>query len=860
MTDRRRDILIGVGLLLLPFGAFFAQALGQTVFYHHDLQYYFYAYHRAVADLSQQPGLPLWNPYAFSGIPLLGDGQTAMFYPPNWLYWVLPTAYALTLSILLHFSIAGVGMYLYARVIRLSPLAGLIAALAFMFNGFLVARVVHPSIMAGAALIPLVFWSIERVLQRGSRSAFVVAALILALQLVAGHPQIPVYTVLAVGVYSLVIVAWQWRRTGARRAWLALAQVAGAYVVGGLLAAVQLVPWAELASFSPRAAGASYELVTNESLVGFDWLLYLFPYAYGALRMSPLETFIAWLNPIEIWEKHAYIGILPLALAILGGVEVGRLLRLRRVWARGAAADAEGDVARERFHAARGTALLAALALMLLIAAGRGTPFAWVVYATPVLGKLRGYVRAVAVADFALCVLAGVGVERLVRNAGRKRDWAPAAAGALVLALVAGALVMNAVVWAPNPTAYAATVVQRTMLTYGLNIAQSSAFVPLAIAVAATILLLGLSRGAPPLGAVLLVCLAAADMITFATVFNPTTSPSDFERVPAAAQFLKRDPSLYRIAVFARNDHLDLAELQQQLAYSWAMPYGLEDINGFNSLQPRRYTDVLFGTDDNDVSYGNLYDGRLLDAGNPIFGLLNVKYAIVTPDSAVIPPPDWTKVFEGPKVAIYRNPAPLARAFFVERIIAESSAPTILDNITRQGFDPQAVAYVESGLDQAAADRLAGGGAAEAQVERVSPTELRLTTRTDADRFLVLSEMWFPGWEAELVGPDGQSRPLPIYRTDYLLRGLVAPAGEHTIRVVYRPRSALTGVALTAAALVGLIALLLVPRRTRRRRQVAPHNSVETTLLAVSRADRREFGAILSHFWPPLPVGSRVDR
>ena len=112
MTDRRRDILIGLGLLLLPFGVFYAQALGQAVFYHHDLQYYFHAYHKAVVDLARQPGLPLWNPYAFSGIPLLGDGQTAMFYPPNWLFWVLPAAHALTLSILAHFSIAGLGMYL----------------------------------------------------------------------------------------------------------------------------------------------------------------------------------------------------------------------------------------------------------------------------------------------------------------------------------------------------------------------------------------------------------------------------------------------------------------------------------------------------------------------------------------------------------------------------------------------------------------------------------------------------------------------------------------------------------------------------------------------------------------------------
>ncbi len=807
----RQDILICVALLLLPFSAFYAQAIGQAVFYHHDLQYYFYTYHVAAVDLSRQPGLPLWNPYAFSGIPLLGDGQTAMFYPPNWLFWVLPAAHALTLSILLHFSIAGVGMYLYTRALRLSALAGMIAALAFMFNGFLVARVVHPSILAGAALVPLVFWSVERILQRGTRGAFAVAAIVLALQAVAGHPQIPVYTALAVGLYTLAVVVWRWRMSRQRRAWLSLVQVGGAYVVGYLLAAVQLLPWAELASFSPRAASASYELVTNESLVGFDWLLYLFPYAYGALRLSPLEDFVAWVNPVEIWEKHAYVGILPLVLALVGVAEVVRLLR--RAWRQ--APMGEGEEAPQHFWAGRGLALAVILVVMLLVAAGRGTVFAWLVYATPVLGKLRGYARAVAVADFAVCALAAIGVERLVSLPRAKRDYLPAAIAAAVLAVMAAVLLVNAGVWSQNPAAYAATVVQRTMLVNGLSIRASSAFVPLAFATATLVLLISLSRSMTLRDAVLLVCLAAVDLITFATVFNPTTDPSLFSQVPGSAEFLTRDGSLYRVASFAQNDRLPLQELQSQLAYSWMLPYGVEDINGFNSLQPRRYTDVLFGRDVSDVSYGNLWDGRLMSADNPIFALLNVKYAVVTAGSYAVPPAEWSKVFEGPNVAIYRNPAPLDRAYFVDRVHVESASGAILDNITRQGFRPQEVAYVEGGMAQAEADRLTSNAPADVRVERVSPTELRLTTRTTADRFLVLSEMWFPGWQAELIRSNGEVSPLPIYRTDYLLRGLVVPAGDNTIRVYYRPVSVIAGAALTVLTALGLVGLVVL-KRTRK--------------------------------------------
>src|SRR5262245_30964962 len=84
MLSRWADHLVVGALLLLPLLIFPAAALVRAVFYFHDVQYYFYPYHALPAVLAARGELPLWNPYAFSGMPLLGDGQTAMFYPPNW--------------------------------------------------------------------------------------------------------------------------------------------------------------------------------------------------------------------------------------------------------------------------------------------------------------------------------------------------------------------------------------------------------------------------------------------------------------------------------------------------------------------------------------------------------------------------------------------------------------------------------------------------------------------------------------------------------------------------------------------------------------------------------------------------------
>src|SRR5689334_3067752 len=64
-------------LALLPLLIFAAEASGRAVFSGHDIQYYFYPYHDAAARMIADGHPPLWNPYAFSGFPLLGDGQTA---------------------------------------------------------------------------------------------------------------------------------------------------------------------------------------------------------------------------------------------------------------------------------------------------------------------------------------------------------------------------------------------------------------------------------------------------------------------------------------------------------------------------------------------------------------------------------------------------------------------------------------------------------------------------------------------------------------------------------------------------------------------------------------------------------------
>jgi hypothetical protein len=826
---RGRSLWPLITLLLLPFGLFWAETLGRRVFYHHDLQYYFFPYHKLVVDITRDGHLPLWNPYAFSGIPLLGDGQTAIFYPPNWLFWLLPPIHALTIVVLLQFSIAGGGMWLYLRSLRLSRLAAFVAALAYMFNGFLVARVVHLSIMAGAALIPLIFWSVERLLQQRTRQAFVLAAAMVCLQALAGHPQIPIYTAVALGLYVLTLVIIEWRQVPGWRAVQPLLLLAGIYGVGYALAAIQLVPWIEFASFSPRAASASYEFVTFQSLAGLDWFLFLFPYGYGGLRTSWLQSAAPWDLPVYLWERLAYVGILPLALAGVGIVDLGRLRRR--------AVSGSGD-GMARLQSTRLLALAVVLLGMILIAAGSSTPFGRLVYLLPAIGKLRAYARAIAVVCFALAALAAFGVERFQthgRVAASRRDRVPIVAGMLLVLPVVGLLMLANGLGAAAIVGSTRNEMWQIMLDRSLQLGQANAYVPLLLTIASLLLLLRLRQGLTPRSSAVLVAIVALDLLAFAASFNPTTSPASFERVPQSVAFLRRDPELYRTASFITDDRLAPEIAQQQLAISWAIPYGIEDINGFNSLQPRRYTDLLFGPEVEDVSYGFLRDPRLLQADHRLLSMLNVKYALIPrPSQLSLPamrhdpvsngePPEsgWRKVFEDQHVSILQNPRLYERAYFVSTVRSMPDARAILAAIKQPGFAPDQLALVEAGLTEQEAQRLSNSAPAQVQIERISPNELLLQTQAGADRFLVLSEMWFPGWHAEIDG-----RSVPIYRANYLFRGLVVPAGDHTIRLYYRPASVLAGAAITALTLIGCGLALALSRLTLSRGQrERPENS-----------------------------------
>jgi uncharacterized membrane protein YfhO len=102
------------------------------------------------------------------------------------------------------------------------------------------------------------------------------------------------------------------------------------------------------------------------------------------------------------------------------------------------------------------------------------------------------------------------------------------------------------------------------------------------------------------------------------------------------------------------------------------------------------------------------------------------------------------------------------------------------------------------------------GAEGEAEVLRYTPDYIAVKATLDQPGVLILSEVWYPGWEARV---DGQ--PSPIYRADGLLRAVALQPGAHTVEFSYEPWTVKAGLTISGLGWVGLLITGLTTRARR---------------------------------------------
>lgn len=162
----------------------------------------------------------------------------------------------------------------------------------------------------------------------------------------------------------------------------------------------------------------------------------------------------------------------------------------------------------------------------------------------------------------------------------------------------------------------------------------------------------------------------------------------------------------------------------------------------------------------------------------------------------------WRLLGQTPWVDVYENKRWLPRAWLAQdqRALTEQQQLEVIRAGRLPGgqlWNPLQTALVESQTGLNSSGMVAPGSA---EVTRHDPNLVRVRTASTAPAILILSENHYPGWRATLDGREAE-----VLRVNYNLRGILLPAGEHTVEFVYRPRSVLIGLVISLLASLVLV-------------------------------------------------------
>jgi hypothetical protein len=225
-----------------------------------DLVTSFYPYRTLAARAVREGTLPLWNPYMLSGAPFLANSQSALFYPGNFLYYILPVPIAWTIGFFLRRILAVLFTALFLRRAGATGAGAIAAGLMYAFCGFLTAW--QGQAMSDAAIwLPLMCYAVMRLHEEPDAFSIVLAAFTFSMPVLAGHPETAAHLTLT----AIAFAVFLWIRDR-RFAFVKAFTISGVLALG--LAAVQILPTVEWLKYIHHSFKNPWPSVPLWSIVG----------------------------------------------------------------------------------------------------------------------------------------------------------------------------------------------------------------------------------------------------------------------------------------------------------------------------------------------------------------------------------------------------------------------------------------------------------------------------------------------------------------------------------------------------------------------------------------------------------------
>jgi len=734
----------------------------------HDARTQWYPWRAYAAESIKSGVFPLWNPYILCGVPFVGNFQSALFYPPNLVFLIVPIGVAARASILLHVWLSILFTYLLARQLRCGLTGAAVSAMVFGFCAAQLLRVPagHWGVSCAIPWLALILLCTELLMRKPSRIVLVVGACAAAFQVLSGVPQYVFISVLAAASFAIVRsigAGLDWR--GRLRRWGAFA---GMYALGAGVAAIQLLPGIEAAMNGARSLPMRRAWIEQFSLAPEWFFTLLIPGFFGGTKNAP------YWGRFLYWEMIAYIGVVGLVLVLYALF----FLRPRRtlVW------------------------FAVPALLMLLLAFGKHTPLmGFMLWAFPMSGMFRGAAKFLLPFSLFLAILAGLGADALAaewKQAGKRFVC-------LTFLLLAAVGVLLALA---SPTGGMLAWLQEEIVSSGECLMSPGRLPtpgelakPLRASGIASLLILAcmllgclwMRRSKVEHGGrmfqAMLITIVIVDFYGFSRLF---IGPECTFKVEGSA-WPKGGAELLRLE---GGEHRALAVDCPQMNDGM-----LERVPTVEGIEPNppAYFHQLFRaghglSSDIAPSVYQLQPSPIADAAALGRILVREEMRAEIPDGHIIlSDEEWN---------LWGLNDAVPRALIVREAVWGNSPSAFLQMSLRN--DPRETVVLDTSASPPPSDSF--GDESSARIVESGPNRVRIAATLKESGWLVLLDNYFPGWKATVDGV-----PTKIHRANFAFRAVALASGEHEVVFLYKPLSLRLGIGVSAAALLACAVITL---------------------------------------------------
>jgi hypothetical protein len=695
--------------------------------------------------------IPLWNPYSFSGSPLLANYQSQVFYPFGVLYFLIPQIYAWTILVILQPLLGGIFMYLFATSIGLSAGAAIIAAVAFNFSSFSNVWMEFNTVNHTFLWLPLLLYLVEKGISNKRLSIAQQILFIFGLfsSITAGHPQDFINTFLFFSLYTLTRIVSKRNWNSKEKFLFALNPLSFIIIIPFLLAAPQLLPTIELFQHSARVPH-DYKQILDSML-----------FQPSQLVLIAVQEFFGNPATKTNFLSNTYVG-----KAISIGI-VGFFLSLfsYRIWKRS-------------FHVT--FFILSLLALLLYTV---NTPLASLLYKYPIPILSTGTpTRILFLFCFCISLLSGFGFDEIKKM--KSIPWNPL----LCISIIMTLLWLIALF---HPTLPGIIYTDSSFQTMKKSMLFASGLTCISI----VLLFLSLRKKIFLYG---MIGLVTFELFYGCLKFNPFVPKTFVFPENKLLQHFQTIGGIDRIWGYGT----------AQIEANFSTQYRLFSPDGTDPLNLSWYNEFIQSSKDGNIAqtfnrstrsdaqiapgYGtrdlpdNRYRLRILDA-------LGVKYIIDRSenpkDNTTFAGDRFKEIWHEMDWTVYENKKSAPRYFLTDSVVPYNTQKEFEDVFFAPTFNTQTTVLLQKNDFESISPL--SKSINSIKLLSYKPNTVTFQTNTSSKQLLYLSDTYDYGWQANI---DGKSTP--IYRANYAFRAIVVPAGTHDVIFTYQPSSFTWGVRL----------------------------------------------------------------